>query len=149
MTFNEVLDKFSNAFPFAEIEDFRPICHELFEESKEGITIWLKNGDMLVYYPNMTEEDEEEVDGGGRQMMKCKFSMKKCKFSDLEVGDCFSYNCKEVRLPWGTVKGDKRIYKKLKEGAEEIVDYMGNPTENDSRYPRREFPYLDMIVYKI
>ena len=75
--------------------------------------------------------------------------MKKCKFSDLEVGDLFSHNCKEVILPWGKVKGDKRIFRKLKEGAEEIVDYMGNPTRNDSRYPRREYPYLDMIVYKI
>lgn len=74
--------------------------------------------------------------------------MKKCKFSDLEVGDCFSYNCKEVYLPWGKVKGDKRIFRKLEEGAEEIVDYAGDSTEN-SRYPRREYPYLDMIVYKI
>lgn len=51
MTVEDVLDAFNDAFPFAEVDDYRPICHELFEEGKEGLTIWLKNGDMLVYYP--------------------------------------------------------------------------------------------------
>ena len=59
MTFNEVLGKFADTFPSAEIEDYRPICHELFEEGKEGITIWLTNGDMLVYYPNQNEEVDD------------------------------------------------------------------------------------------
>lgn len=59
MTFNEVLYKFEDTFPFAEIEDYRPICHELFEKGKEGITIYLTNGDMIVYYPNQTEKEEE------------------------------------------------------------------------------------------
>lgn len=60
MTFDEALDKFADTFPFAKVEDYRPICHELFEEGKEGITIWLTNGDMLVYYPNPNEEEVEE-----------------------------------------------------------------------------------------
>lgn len=51
MTFDECLDKFHESFPLAEVDDYRPICHELFEEGKEGMTIWLKNGDMVVYYP--------------------------------------------------------------------------------------------------
>ena len=60
MTFNEALDKFADTFPSAKVEDYRPICHELFEKGKEGITIWLTNGDMLVYYPNPNEEEEED-----------------------------------------------------------------------------------------
>ncbi|MBO7426673.1 MAG: hypothetical protein J6U23_13460 [Clostridiales bacterium] len=51
MTIKECLDKFQDTFPFAEVDDYRPICHELFEKGKEGLTIWLKNGDMIVYYP--------------------------------------------------------------------------------------------------
>ena len=51
MTYNDLIDKFEDAFPFAEIDDYRPVCHELFEKDKVGITIWLKNGDMIVYYP--------------------------------------------------------------------------------------------------
>lgn len=62
MTFNEVLDKFEDTFPAAEIDDYRPICHELFEDGKEGLTIWLTNGDMLVYYPNQADKEEQNND---------------------------------------------------------------------------------------
>lgn len=55
MTYNDLIDKFEDAFPFAEIDDYRPVCHELFEDGKIGITIWLKNGDMIVYYPKSNE----------------------------------------------------------------------------------------------
>ena len=52
MTYKEILDKFTDSFPFVKIENYRPICHELFEKNKEGCTIWLDNGDMIVYYLN-------------------------------------------------------------------------------------------------
>jgi len=58
MTYNDLLDKFEDAFPFAEIDDYRPVCHELFENDKVGITIWLKNGDMVVYYPKQAESED-------------------------------------------------------------------------------------------
>lgn len=57
MTFDDILNKFEDTFPSAEVNDFRPICHELFEDGKEGMTIWLKNGDMVVYYPKAESED--------------------------------------------------------------------------------------------
>lgn len=60
MTFDDVLNKFADTFPHAEIDDYRPICHELFEKGKEGLTIWLMNGDMLVYYPNQEDKEEDE-----------------------------------------------------------------------------------------
>ena len=56
MTYDELLDRFKDTFHFAEIDDYRPVCHELFTEGKEGITIWLKNGDMVVYYPKTESE---------------------------------------------------------------------------------------------
>lgn len=59
MTFDDLLDKFHDAFPFAKVEDYRPICHDLFTEGKSGITIWLKNGDVIEYYP-ATEEDSDD-----------------------------------------------------------------------------------------
>ena len=51
MTFENILDRFKETLPFAEVDDYRPICHELFTEGKPGITIWLKNGDIIEYYP--------------------------------------------------------------------------------------------------
>lgn len=59
MTIDEVLNKFGETFPFVTVEDYRPICHELFTEGKEGLTIWLKNGDVIEYYPNADREDAE------------------------------------------------------------------------------------------
>ena len=58
MTINEVLNRFEETFPFASINDYRPICHELFTEGKEGLTIWLNNGDVIEYYPNAESEDK-------------------------------------------------------------------------------------------
>ena len=59
MTFEEILNKFEDAFPLAKIDDYRPICHELFTDGKQGVTIWLKNGDVIEYYPSTESEVEE------------------------------------------------------------------------------------------
>ena len=59
MTFEEILNKFEDAFPLAKIDDYRPICHELFTDGKQGVTIWLKNGDVIEYYPSTEREVEE------------------------------------------------------------------------------------------
>lgn len=59
MTFEEILYKFKDVFPFAEVDDYRPLCHELFTDGKQGVTIWLKNGDIIEYYPNVGSEDKE------------------------------------------------------------------------------------------
>ena len=58
MTIDEVLNKFEESFPFTSVADYRPICHELFTKGKEGLTIWLKNGDVIEYYPKIESEDE-------------------------------------------------------------------------------------------
>ena len=61
MTIDEVLERFKEAFPFAVVNDYRPICHELFTEGKEGLTIWLKNGDVIEYYPKAESEMWNEL----------------------------------------------------------------------------------------
>lgn len=59
MTFKECLNKFHESFPLAEVYDYRPVCYNMFQaDKKEGMTIWLKNGDMVVYYPKQEAENE-------------------------------------------------------------------------------------------
>ena len=60
MTYKELLDKFINTFPDAKINDYRPICHEFFVGDKQGITIWLKNGDIIEYYPFQSDGDKND-----------------------------------------------------------------------------------------
>jgi hypothetical protein len=57
MTHEEILNRFKDEFPFAKIDDYRPICHELFTDGKQGITIWMDNGDIIEYYPEGGEEE--------------------------------------------------------------------------------------------
>ena len=56
MTYEEILNKFKNNFPSAMVNDFRPICHKEFTDGKQGITIWLDNGDVIEYYPKENNE---------------------------------------------------------------------------------------------
>lgn len=60
MTFAEILNVFKSTYASVatEIYDYRPVCHELFTDGKEGITIWMNNGDVIEYYPK-TERREE------------------------------------------------------------------------------------------
>lgn len=56
MTYEEILKRFKNKFPSTSVYNFRPICHEEFTDGKQGITIWLDNGDIIEYYPKDSEE---------------------------------------------------------------------------------------------
>lgn len=60
MTFAEILNVFKSTYASvaAEINDYRPVCHELFTDGKEGITIWMNNGDVIEYYPNAERKEE-------------------------------------------------------------------------------------------
>lgn len=57
MIYEEILNRFKDEFPLAKIDDYRPICHELFTNGKQGITIWLENGDTIEYYPKGGENE--------------------------------------------------------------------------------------------
>ena len=50
MTYIEMLNKFNEEFPDAEVSDYRPSYDE-FVKNKTGIILWLTNGDTIVYFP--------------------------------------------------------------------------------------------------
>jgi hypothetical protein len=60
MTFAEILNVFKSTYASVatEINDYRPVCHELFTDGKEGITIWMNNGDVIEYYPNAERKEK-------------------------------------------------------------------------------------------
>jgi len=60
MTNGDIFKLFKERFPELEVDDYRPLDHA-FAEERSGITIWLKNGDMLLYFPN-TEEVKQMTD---------------------------------------------------------------------------------------
>lgn len=47
----ELFSLFKENYPNIEVEDYRPLCPQLFTTNLQGITIWLKNGDIIQYYP--------------------------------------------------------------------------------------------------
>lgn len=49
MNFQDIADLFEDKYR-ANVDDFRPIC-DLFLEDKRGATLWLDNGDMIIYCP--------------------------------------------------------------------------------------------------
>ncbi len=55
MTNGEILKKFKAQYPQMEISDFRPAC---IPSDGQCITIWLKNGDAIIYFP---KPDKTEV----------------------------------------------------------------------------------------
>ena len=77
--------------------------------------------------------------------------MKKCKYCELKIGDLFSLNCSGVKTHTASgnlirIKGDKRIFKKEREGASEVIDAYGEKCEPSSW---RMYPYIDMPVWKV
>ncbi len=77
--------------------------------------------------------------------------MKECKYCDLEIGDLFSLNCSEVKTVTAggnivRIKGDKRIFKKEREGASEVIDEYGHKSPMSNW---RMYPYMDMPVWKV
>lgn len=49
LTFEEIAHIFEERY-HSQIKEYRPIC-DLFLEDKRGLTIWLDNGDMIIYCP--------------------------------------------------------------------------------------------------
>ena len=84
---DEVLNKFEDTFPFAGVNDYRPICHELFTDGKEGLTIWLKNGDIIEYYPKAESKMDADADKGVLEKINEKQDSLKavCKAWDEEI----------------------------------------------------------------
>ena len=56
-TYGEILKEVKEKYSFDEIDDYRPF-DSAFIKDKSGIICWLKNGDMVAYFPksNIIEE---------------------------------------------------------------------------------------------
>ena len=77
--------------------------------------------------------------------------MIKCKYYEVLVGDLFSLNCPYVRTatPLGEIhkiKGDKRVYRREKDGAIQVRDVYGDSCEARGY---KVYPYYDEPVWKI
>ena len=55
LTFSEVVELFEDRYK-ATADDYRPLS-ELFLENKRGVTIWLDNGDLVLYCPKEINEE--------------------------------------------------------------------------------------------
>lgn len=55
MTNEEIFSEFRKKFPDIKFSDYRPLCVDAVKE-KQGITIWLSNGDIIFYFPDTSEK---------------------------------------------------------------------------------------------
>ena len=56
-TYREIMTHFNELYPDLTVIDFRPACFD-FVTGMPGLTIWLDNGDVLLYFPRLKEEDQ-------------------------------------------------------------------------------------------
>ena len=61
ITNGDLFNKFKTDYPDLEVEDYRPF-HLDFVGDRLGITIWLKNGDILLYFPHIKFNEACEVE---------------------------------------------------------------------------------------
>ena len=52
ITYGDMISVFRERYPDINYEDYRPTA-SIHVEGKAGITIWLKNGDIMQYFPNI------------------------------------------------------------------------------------------------
>lgn len=62
MTNQKLFDHFKRTFPCSEIEDYRPFSDMFIPINKQGIVIWLKNGDTIFYFPSNKDTEIDEVE---------------------------------------------------------------------------------------
>lgn len=60
MTNGDILKTFNEKYPELKVQDYRPLCPEMFTHDLVGVTIWLDNGDVLQYYPKEAQKDDKK-----------------------------------------------------------------------------------------
>ena len=55
MTYSEMYSMFIRKFKTMKPDDYRPVMNGDIPTTP-GITIWMKNGDIIVYYPKIKED---------------------------------------------------------------------------------------------
>ncbi len=56
MTYGDLYKQFCKEFPKAKATDYRPYVEGLLPTRRQGIIVWLENGDVLVYIPKPEKE---------------------------------------------------------------------------------------------
>lgn len=59
MTWGDLYKRFAKDYPKAKAVDYRPFTEGYLPTRRQGIIIWLENGDVLVYMPKVAEKKEE------------------------------------------------------------------------------------------
>lgn len=59
MTWEDLYKRFAKDYPKAKAVDYRPFVEGYLPTRRQGIIIWLENGDVLVYMPKVAEKKEE------------------------------------------------------------------------------------------
>ena len=61
MTWGDIYKQFTKEFPKAEATDYRPYVEGYLPFRRPGIIVWLKNGDVIAYFPkkDRTEGNKE------------------------------------------------------------------------------------------
>lgn len=59
MKWGDLYKRFAKDYPKAKAIDYRPFVEGYLPNHRQGIIVWLENGDVLVYMPKVAEEKEE------------------------------------------------------------------------------------------
>lgn len=51
MTNGDILREFKDKYPGICVDDYRPLSDTFIPQSRPGIMIWTKEGDMIIYFP--------------------------------------------------------------------------------------------------
>ena len=61
ITNGDIFNKFKTDYPDLEVKDYRPM-HLDFVRGRIGIVVWLKNGDILLYFPKISFNEACEME---------------------------------------------------------------------------------------
>ena len=60
MTNRDIYKMFCNEYQNISVVDYRPLAGNVFTENRQGITLVMENGDILLYFPTRREWDDLE-----------------------------------------------------------------------------------------
>ena len=61
MTNRDIYKMFCNEYQNISVADYRPLAGNVFTENRQGITLFMENGDILLYFP-ATEKRSDAMD---------------------------------------------------------------------------------------
>lgn len=61
MTWGDIYKQFTKEFPKAAATDYRPYVEGYLPFRRPGIIVWLKNGDVIAYFPKKNGTEMNEV----------------------------------------------------------------------------------------